>query len=419
MLNLPNTSALPALRAAVDTFQRAQRLGDSSTARVQTLYTFGGCTYTLIFKTADVLAELPLPADLILSEGGGVREVTCSSSGRSMTGEVRANAVLSEEDRDELTMEHSSEEAAHCPATLHIAFAHAIPFDQLNRFQTCCDELSQQLRRVASNCTVTSIPAPSSESRCKIGSASLELVIPREAKPAERDAALRWVAELRVTCLLPVLDGLLRRSQAAGEHQTLALFSNPAAIEDNADGAPFFSSGVAHSPHSISDARLTQMLIISATPLPASSYAPSSSAVPKTGAMLPFEGTVALTTCLSTRHAREAALIRSYLDAFSQTTSGASVQLLVQESPQPPPQLTLPAMFDAALSSADPPPYVWWCTMIVGPNYVRQAGALQRAVDQCLRLRPTVLFHVHQENTSQRAFLQQRLASYAARVVSE
>ncbi|KPA76041.1 putative ARP2/3 complex subunit [Leptomonas pyrrhocoris] len=402
MAKQPAMSALPALKAAVEAFQHAQRRGEAAVAWTQTLFTFGGCTYTL---TLDVAAAVVLPSTAPSISSAAAEDQVHASTWRD---DIHAGAET-----------RSSSAGVPCPVTIRIAYAHAIPFAQLNLFLNCRDELSRRLLQIAPHCSILSHPAPPDD-------APLQLTIPSDVTPVERDAALRWVAEWWVVCLLPVLGGLLCRCQAAEERQTLVLVAPSKCVDEGTKEASLLSSSVTPSLLSpaqtaAAETRLTQALIVSATPCPSlspSAAPPSASTRSVAVAACAFEGTVSFTTCITSADAREAVLIRSYLDTFAEPNSASPVLLLVHESPQPPPELhrsLTSSSSDAALPSSDLPPYVWWCTMVIGPHHARQAGALEAAMKLALSLRHTILFHVHQESVSLHALLRQQLTSYASR----
>ncbi|KAL7698925.1 ARP2/3 complex subunit [Lotmaria passim] len=418
MVRQLNSSSAPALTAAVEAYLNFSPKEKRHTPFTQTLHTFGGCTYTLTFITA--IGSRNRAERQPSQRSVEVNESSRGSSTSSIHSDSNADAIHTTrllertESLDEpARVQDGDINARGSTTTLLLTFAHAIPFSQLDLFKNCVSALSAQLQRLAPHCVVslaTTSPA--------LHDGLLQLTIPADVAIAERNAALAWVAEWRVVSLLPLLDGFLQQCQAAGERQTLTLLRLCGELDENTQNVSWMNreTGQCRQPRfeslaPVVDACLVQAIILCATPLPASTVNTEVSS------SFSFDGTLTLTTCVTSRNAHESVLIRRYLDAFAEASNDSSMLLLVHESSQPPPELKLSATHEGArllsLLLQDAPPYVWWCTMMLSPHSMRQAGVLQKALDLSLRLRHTVLFHVHQEHMSVHALLRQQLASYA------
>lgn len=344
-----DASPLPALKAAMDAYR------GRSDAFLHTLHTFGGCTYELRSSRADAAPSLV--------SGSTAEGDACGLSG-----------VL-------------------------LSFYHAIPFADLNLYGNCVEELAAELRGVAPHCTCSEAPPLSNA----INYAGVSLLIPADVNATEREAALAWAAALRVGSLLPLLRGILQWGLVTGERQTLRLLPH--------DSSPSFPDAA------VSTTSLANAIFVCAIPLPSTStHDASEEQIKKANSTSlsssRFDGTVSVTTCITSDDDGEAVLLQRYLDAFvDAATAATGTVLVVHASHRPPPEIKLTPAWSAALSRTR---HVWWCTLMAAPHAVQQPGVLEKLMERSLRLRPALFFHVHQEKQARHALLRQQLASYAA-----
>jgi hypothetical protein len=425
MLGPSNISALPALRAAVEAYRQHAPPHLRRNTFTHTLHTFGGCTYRLTFTSVDAetlhveeTSSAVMRSELQSSKGEQASRSPshhanhCNSSDEGTAYISHASSDLTQAS----TAACTSEEGVDCSANIRLTFTHAIPFTTLDSLHSCADELAKRCVSLAPHCTVAAVPA-SCDELPNSGGGSLQLIIPAAVTPAERYAAFRWAAEWRVLTLLPVLDNFLRRCQAAEVRQTLLLSPLSAMQARTLNSAAAATTTTTHHHSStlqaISDAHLAQTLILCATPLPTRADASPSGRTDPAAAPFIFDGTLSLTTCIASRDAREAVVLQEYLDAFAAAENTNSVLFLVHTSP-PPPGLTTPmSNSEVLLSLRNPPPHVWWCTILLSPYHMQKAGVVEKALGTTLRLRETLLFHVHQESSSINTLLRQKMASYA------
>lgn len=407
---LPNTSPLPALMAALKLFEcKLDNVASTGPEQPHRLYTFGGCIYELSSlqegSTSKGAGEPPSQPPVSRSTttpttgAAGLR----SSSGSGMEGGTHTRVPRAEagialscaEDGTRLPADTS------CPSII-IRFVCPIPYAQLNRYNNLDHALSTALRQVAPHCTYglpSACPAEAA-SAAAASLSSIALCIPSEVTPQERCAAATFAADLSLHALRPVLEGLLQRSGATMQQECLLLLprtgttTNTAASQPVIDSASIFSAAA---------------LFITATPTPAAPVSPGTNSSAKTASACFYSGTLSITVCVGTDDKGDAALIRRYLDAFADVKR-APVLLLVRESAEPPPGVAAEAGSAMKVEHV----YVWWCTFLLAPHQITSVASVERVLRWARELRPTALFHVHQERMAMHALLRQQLNRYAA-----
>ncbi|KAG5510746.1 hypothetical protein GH5_06970 [Leishmania sp. Ghana 2012 LV757] len=404
---LPNTSPLPALMAAVELFED-KRLTVSSPRPVppHLLHTFTGCIYEVASlqkgnaseATSEPLSQRHVShiTTAITTEAAVLRSSSDSDTKGSCEHAPAAEAGVASSPTSESTC--LSTTASYPP--ISIRFVCPIPYSQLNQFDNLVHVLSTALRQVAPHC-VYGLPSSSDMGLTSTAAkplSSVGLCIPAEVTPRERAAAVAFAADLSVRAFQPVVEGLLQRSCSTLQQESVLLLPRiDTAVETTGsqrvvDTEAIFSASA---------------LFVTATPTPAA-LAPTDTRSPTGAGSVPFyAGTVSLTVCISTDDEGDAARIRRYLTAFTEV-GRAPVLLLVRESPEPP--LGVSAAPDWTVKAEHS--HVWWCSFVFAPHQITSAASLRRGLRWARELRPTVLFHVHQERMAMHAQLRQQLRKY-------
>lgn len=397
--SLPSTSALPALMAAMAVLR--------DHASPQRLHTYGDCLFYLV-------PEMPgAPAEA--ARTSACTDSQATSSSRKC---VAVSVVSSDSDGEDsgtsapLNAEPASptdacDRASSSPTfpTVHICFTHAIPYAQLNQFANLHHELRTAFRAVGPHCTYSGGP-PASRLRAD---AACSISVRSDVTPQERSAVLAFAADLRLHALLPVVAGVLERSTSSEQQEFLTLLPD-------STGRCTSAATPSNSAACVSGAAL----YVCATPTPSSARDAARAPAHEAASRPFFDGTVALTVCVTAADAADAALVRRYLNAFAEVER-APVMLHVRESTDPPrhvrapPRLphahTAPSTRAAMDKKAE---YVWWCTFVLAPHQLVSVCGLRQGLRWALDLRLSLLHHVHQERTAMRARLREQLRTYAA-----
>ncbi|XQJ25281.1 ARP2/3 complex subunit, putative [Leishmania guyanensis] len=406
---LPNTSPYPALMAALKLFEGEHNtMGKSCPALSHRLHTFGDCVYELASLPEGKTNESPdeAPSKPPLSHTTAV-PLTEAEALRNNSGNEVKSAGTCVPSGEAGIVSSAAKNARHIPAStsyppISIRFVHPIPYAQLDQYHNLVHALSTALHQVAPHCTY-GLPSPGHTEATPAAVASLSsvgLCIPTDVTPQERCAAAVFASELSLRALQPVVEGLLQRSCATTQQETLLLLPRTA------------KTMKAAAPQSVIDSDLmfsSAALFITATPTPVQPASPDTNLSVQTAPPLFYAGTVSLTVCISTDNKGDAALIRRYLKAFAEVEK-APVLLIVRESAEPPPGIGVAA--GSALKADHS--YVWWCTFVLAPHEMTSAAPLVRALRLARELRPTVLFHVNQERMAMHELLRQKLSAYAA-----
>ncbi|CBZ32225.1 ARP2/3 complex subunit, putative [Leishmania donovani] len=373
------------------------------------LYTFGGCTYELSSLpeghtskgAGEPLSQPPVSCSTTAPTTGAA--APRSGSGSGMEGGTHARVPCAEAGIASSCAEDGTRlRSSTSYPSIIIQFVCPIPHAQLNRYNNLDHALSTALQQVAPHCTY-GLPSPcpaEAASAAATSLSSIALCIPAEVTPQERCAAAAFAADLSLHALRPVLEGLLQHSGATMQKECLLLLPRTETTTSTAASQPVVDSASIFS---------AKALFITATPTPAALVSHGTSASAKTAPACFYSGTVSLTVCVGTDDKGEAVLMRRYLDAFADVKR-APVLLLVRESAEPPPEVAAEAGWAMTTEHL----YAWWCTFVLAPHQMTSAASVERLLRWARELRPTVLFHVHQERMAMHSLLRQQLSTYAA-----
>ncbi|KAG5485019.1 hypothetical protein LSCM1_07099 [Leishmania martiniquensis] len=404
----PNTSPLPALMAALELFEgKPHTVSSTHPAPSHLLHTFAGCTYELATLqkkgSMEAAAERRSPPLVGHSATALAKEVVRRRSSNDRDTE----SSHSHDPRQAGVGASAAAESERLPTTtsyppMSIRLVCPIPYAQLNQFNNLADVLGTALRQVAPHCVYGLLSPSETGATSAIAELppSVGLCIPAGVPPRERAAAVAFAADLSIRILQPVVEGLLERSGATQQQESVLLLPRMGSTMETAGSQPAKHTGAIFS---------AEALFATATPTPVAPVSPGRSSSAQAALAPWYAGTVSLTVCVGTDDEGDAALIRRYLAAFAEVER-APVLLLVRESPEPPSGVSVAAGTTVRAEHS----YVWWCTLVFAPHQITSPASLHRGLRWARELRPTVLFHVHQERMAMHAELRQQLRQYAA-----